>query len=154
MCTAEVHISIDAPVMTALHGCSLIKVFLPRIDPLAQILQRSFHIIQTLPHRINAHTSAPQKVPAFIAFVRTTRRLVQNIVTMCSISPRAAHSAVSAIATALPGSNAKCPTPPLARMEKALNRCSAVTSVRLPRHVMGRRAVSGSASDFKWGRLF
>lgn len=99
--------------MTALHGCSLIKVFfLPRIDSPAQTLHRSFHIIQTLPHQINVHTSAPQKVPTFIAFVQTTRRLVQNIVTMCSISARAAHSAVSAMATALPGSNAKCPTPP------------------------------------------
>lgn len=124
--------------MTAVHGCCLICLFSP-----AGILSHSFRVIQTLPHQINARAAVLQKVCAFIASTQTTRRLVRNIASMCSVSARAARSAVSVMATVLPGSNAK--QPPRWQDGKMLNRCSAVTSVRPPGRVTRRRAAAGSA---------
>lgn len=71
--------------------------FFPSSDPPAGILSPCFRVIQTLPHHINVHAAV------------LPRRLVRNIATMCSISARAARSAVWVIATALPGSSAKWP---------------------------------------------
>lgn len=115
-CAAALHISIKAAVRTLLHGCCLICVFFPGADPPAGILSRTFRVIRTLPRQINVHAAVLQKVCAFIASAQTPRRLVRNIATMCSVSARAARSAVSAMAAALPGSNAKWP-PPLAGTE-------------------------------------
>lgn len=72
-------------------------------DPLTR-----FRVVQTLPPHINAPAAVLQKRCPVIASVQTLRR---NIATMCSVSARAARSAVWVIAAALRRSNAKWPPP-------------------------------------------
>lgn len=82
---------------------------------------------------------------AFIASTQTPRRLVRNIATMCSISARAARSAVWVMAAALGGSNAK--RPPRWRERKNAEQmlcCHFCLSASACDEAF---AVSGSASD-------